>query len=119
MIWELECTLFRIPIFKCNWVDNKSDIKVDEFGFALVDFTKMAHKLYPFILASQAKQVLYVQDQLDPRWSIVLSTPLKDFFNRKDLDGFMDNSIEHHPFITILPQVESFDAMDDFDVICI
>ncbi|RVW24082.1 hypothetical protein CK203_091324 [Vitis vinifera] len=109
-----------IPVFKCNWVDNKSGIKVDEFGLTLVDFTKMAHKSDPFILASQAKQVFYVQDQLDPRWSVVLSTLERDFsFSAKDSDDFMDNSIEHHPLITTLAQVESFDTMDDSDVICI
>ncbi|KAL6327729.1 hypothetical protein AAG906_024698 [Vitis piasezkii] len=119
-IWDLDYTMFRIPVFKCNWVDNKSGIKVDEFGLTLVDFTKMAHKSDPFILASQAKQVFYVQDQLDPRWSVVLSTPERDFsFSAKDSDDFMDNSIEHHPLITTLAQVESFDTMDDSDVICI
>ncbi|RVW72143.1 hypothetical protein CK203_057974 [Vitis vinifera] len=119
-IWDIDYTMFRIPVFKCNWVDNKSDIKVDEFGLTLVDFTKMAHKSDPFILASQAKQVFYVQDQLDPRWSVVLSTPERDFsFSAKDSDDFMDNSIEHHPLITTLAQVESFDTMDDSDVICI
>ncbi|RVX22951.1 hypothetical protein CK203_008266 [Vitis vinifera] len=119
-IWDLDYTMFRIPVFKCNWVDNKSSIKVDEFGLTLVDFTKMAHKSDPFILASQAKQVFYVQDQLDPRWSVVLSTPERDFsFSAKDSDDFMDNSIEHHPLITTLAQVESFDTMDDSDVICI
>ncbi|RVW16664.1 hypothetical protein CK203_080919 [Vitis vinifera] len=99
----------RKKVFKCNWVDNKSGVKVDEFGLTLVDFTKMAHKSDPFILASQAKQVFYVQDQLDPRWSVVLSTPERDFsFSAKDSDDFMDNSIEHHPLITTLAQVESF-----------
>ena len=58
-------------------------------------------------------------NQLDPRWSIVLSTPQNDFFNREDQDDFMNNSIENHPIVTTLAQVESFDAMDDFDVICI
>ena len=108
-IWELDYIMFRIPVFKCNWVDNKSGIKVDEFGFTLVDFTKMTRKSDPFILASQAKQVFYVQDQLDLRWSIVLSTPQNDFFNREDLDDFMNNSIKHHPVVTTLAQVESFD----------
>eukprot|EP00261_Vitis_vinifera_P019765 XP_010650360.2 PREDICTED: uncharacterized protein LOC104879379 [Vitis vinifera] len=51
-IWDIDYTMFRIPVFKCNWVDNKSGIKVDEFGLTLVDFTKMAHKSDPFILAS-------------------------------------------------------------------
>ncbi|RVW40155.1 hypothetical protein CK203_086193 [Vitis vinifera] len=51
-------------------VDNKNGIKVDDLGFTLVDFSKMAHKSDPFILASQAKQVsMYkmnlIQDGMD------------------------------------------------------
>ena len=37
--------MFRIPVFKCDWVDNKNDIKVDDLVFTLVDFNKIAHKL--------------------------------------------------------------------------
>ena len=118
-IWELDYIMFRIPIFKCNWVDNKSGIKVDEFEFTLVDFTKMAHKSDPFILTSHAKQVFYVQDQLDQRWSIILSTPQKYFFNIEDSNDFMNYCIEHHPLITTLAQVESFDVVDDSNTICI
>ncbi|RVW84608.1 hypothetical protein CK203_048116 [Vitis vinifera] len=86
-IWDLDYTMFRISIFKCDWVDNKNGIKVDDLGFTLVDFNKIAHKSDPFILTSQAKQVFYVQDQLDPRWSVVLSTPQKDFL---DMEGGED-----------------------------
>ncbi|RVW14936.1 hypothetical protein CK203_106764 [Vitis vinifera] len=72
------------PTLQCDWVDNKNGIKVDELGFTLVDFSKICHKSDPFILASQAKQVFYVEDQLDPKWSIVLSIPPKYFKNMKD-----------------------------------
>ena len=61
-IWDLDYTKFRIPVFKCYWVDNNNGIKVDELGFTLVDLTKVAYKSDSFILASQAKQVFYVQD---------------------------------------------------------
>ena len=61
-IWDIDYTMFRILVFKCDWVDNKNHVKVDDLGFILVDFNKRAHKLDPFILASQAKQVFYVQD---------------------------------------------------------
>ena len=43
-IWDLDYTMFRIPVFKCDWVDNKNDIKVYDLGFTLVDFNKIAHK---------------------------------------------------------------------------
>ena len=59
-MWDLDYTMFRIPISKCDWVDNKKNIKVNELGFTLVDFTKMAHKSNIFILVSQDKQVFYV-----------------------------------------------------------
>ncbi|RVW14951.1 hypothetical protein CK203_106748 [Vitis vinifera] len=94
-------------------VDNKNGIKVDKLRFTLVDFSKIGHKLDPFILASQAKQIFYVEDQLDPKWSIVLSIPLKDFKNIEGLDDFTDNCMEHHPFISSMPEFESFDAMDE------
>ncbi|KAL6340633.1 hypothetical protein AAG906_010541 [Vitis piasezkii] len=48
----------------------------------------------------------------------VLSTPQQDFLERDTSDDLIDNSIEHHLVISSSPQVESFDAMDDFDVIC-
>ena len=59
-IWDLDYTMFRIPVFKCDWVDSKNNIKVKELRFTLVDFTKMAHKYDIFILVSQDKQVFYV-----------------------------------------------------------
>ncbi|RVW14944.1 hypothetical protein CK203_109760 [Vitis vinifera] len=105
--------MFTILIFKCDWIDNKNGIKVDELGFTLVDFSKIGHKLDPFILASQAKQIFYVEDQLDPKWSIVLSIPPKDFKNIEGLDDFTDNCMVHHPFISSMPEFESFDAMDE------
>ena len=53
-IWDLDYNMFRICCFKCDCVDNKSVVKVDELGFTLVDLQKIGHKSDPFILASQA-----------------------------------------------------------------
>ena len=116
-IWDLDYTKFRIPVFKCDWVDNNNGIKVDELGFTLVDLTKVAYKSYSFILASQAKQVFYVQDQLEPRWSIVLSQ--KDFLHKEGVDDLIEVPAEHHPSISTIPKIYSFDDMDDSQAICI
>ena len=70
-IWDLDYHMFRIPLFKCDWVQNNGDVKIDEFGIALVDLNRLGHKSYPFILASKATQVFYVTEQLDKRWSVV------------------------------------------------
>ena len=115
-IWDLDYTKFRITVFKCDWVDNNNDIKVDELGFTLVDLTKVAYKSDSFILASQAKKVFYVQDQLEPRWSIILSQ--KDFLHKEDVDDLIEVPAEHHPSISAIPKIYSFDDMDDSQAIC-
>ena len=53
-IWDLDYNMFNICVFKFDWVDNKSGVKVDELGFTLADLQKIGHKSYPFILSSQA-----------------------------------------------------------------
>ncbi|RVW34736.1 hypothetical protein CK203_110700 [Vitis vinifera] len=47
-----------------------------------------------------------------------LSTPQKDFLDMEGGEDFVDNSIEHHPFIGALPQIEAFDVMEDSDATC-
>ena len=74
-IWDLDYNIFNILVFKCDWVDSRNRVKVDEFGFTLVDLSKIGHKLDHFVLETQVQQVFYVKDQVDPRWSIVLSRP--------------------------------------------
>lgn len=56
-IWQLDYNMFKIPVFKCDWVDNTKGIRVDELGFTLVELGGIGHRDDPFILASQAKQV--------------------------------------------------------------
>ena len=115
-IWDLDYTKFRIPFFKCDCVDNNNGIKVDELGFTLVNLTKVAYKSDSFILASQANQVFYVQDQLEPRWLIVLSR--KNFLHKEGVDDLIEVPAEHHPSISAIPKIYSFDDMDDSQSIC-
>ncbi|RVW72902.1 hypothetical protein CK203_056355 [Vitis vinifera] len=55
-IWDLDYNMFNICVFKCDWVDSKNGVKVDELGFTLVDLSKIGHKSDPFILATQANK---------------------------------------------------------------
>ena len=59
-IWGLDYTIFRVPIFQCNWVGNNHGMKVDELGFILIDLNRVGHNEDTFILASQAKQFFYI-----------------------------------------------------------
>ena len=44
----------------------------DKMGFTLVDLQRIGYKDEPFIMAAQARQVFYVEDPTDSRWSVVL-----------------------------------------------
>ncbi|WOH04535.1 hypothetical protein DCAR_0623944 [Daucus carota subsp. sativus] len=73
-IWELDYKEFKVALFRCKWFDIRRGVKVDESGFTLVDFSRFGHEDDPFIFATQVKQVFYIQDPADSRWSIVLQS---------------------------------------------
>ncbi|XP_073140165.1 uncharacterized protein [Henckelia pumila] len=79
-IWVVDYHKFQIPMFKCNWVENSNGIKVDDLGFTLVNLHRIGFKSDSFILASQEKQVFYIEDPEDPLWSVVLATPSREYF---------------------------------------
>ncbi|KAL4030872.1 hypothetical protein IC575_009126 [Cucumis melo] len=89
-IWELNYNSFKVAIFKCDWVENSGGIKTDELGFVLVDLSRVRHKNDSFIFATQAKQVFFVEDPSDSRWSIVLTPPQRDFADQYNDDKLGD-----------------------------
>lgn len=111
-IWMLDYFAFKIPIFKCDWVENKNSIRIDELEFTLVELGKVGHKFDSFTLASQAKQVFYVPDQLDTKWSIALSAPQSEYYDEGNGYALFDCG-ENDTQISLLPNVESFDVVDE------
>ncbi|KAL5576600.1 hypothetical protein UlMin_018299 [Ulmus minor] len=107
-IWELNYTQFKIPVFRCKWVDNKGGVKVDENGFTLVDLNKEGDPNDQFVFASQAKQVFYVNDPNGGRWSVVLTTKPK-LYDRGDV---CDNIEETPSFSRGLPESDDIDNED-------
>jgi len=83
-IWVIDYTSFRVPIFKCKWVDGNTGVKTDDLGFTLVDLEKEGYNEEPFIMASQAKQVFYVTDPVNKRWSVVLQGKTKQYTDYND-----------------------------------
>ncbi|XP_050277672.1 uncharacterized protein LOC126719127 [Quercus robur] len=93
-------------LFKCKWVDdqNRRGYKTDEFGFPMVNFNhsvhggeEMVHE--PYVLASQATQVFYVEDKRQKDWYVVVKTKARDVFdagigphcNEDDTNEFLEN----------------------------
>ncbi|KAA0067958.1 transposase [Cucumis melo var. makuwa] len=102
------------PSPDCDWVDNRSGVKVDELGFTIVDLKRIGHKSDSFILATQAKQVFYVQDSSNPEWSVVLTSPQRtieeDFF-----EGEIGDMLQECGYGTIqrMPNVDTPNETDN------
>ncbi|KAL6544843.1 hypothetical protein OROMI_023705 [Orobanche minor] len=71
-IWEVDYVTFRVPVFDCSWVDIPGGVQVENNGFIRVDLNRVGFKDDSFVMATQAKQVFYVSDQVDKKWSIVI-----------------------------------------------
>ena len=69
-------------------------VRTDDFGFNLIDLKKLTYKNKSFIMVEQAKQIFYVQDPCDERWSMVL--PRKTIaLNIEDDDSTHDSCLTY------------------------
>lgn len=110
-IWVLDYRFRQIPLFKCDWVNHRAGgVKRDTtLGYTLVDLNNLGHKVDPFILASQARQVFYVKDQLDKKLSIVFKTPPKNYRDTYDEVDEEFSTVIHPHNDNILPRVDRRD----------
>jgi len=91
-IWELNYFNFIVCIFKCKWVDSNIGVWTDDVGFTLVDLKKIAYQNDLFIMTEQAKQIFYIQDPSDERWSMVLHGKTIGV-NIEDDDSYIDTYV--------------------------
>ncbi|CAL2253369.1 unnamed protein product [Prunus armeniaca] len=110
-IWDLDYQKFRIPVLRCDWIDNTSGLVVDELGFAFVDLSEIGHRNNQFVMASQVKQVFYVDDPMHRGWLIVLSMPNREYNDVIGDDVLGDTRIECEPFTRGIPNVDTFDDL--------
>ncbi|XP_052728168.1 uncharacterized protein LOC128195186 [Vigna angularis] len=110
-IWMIDYTSFRVPVFKCKWVDSNNGVKTDDLGFTLVDLHKAKYTDEPFIMASQAKQVFYVNDPSNKRWSIVLQG--RTTHGSHPNDGSTLDIYETPSFSTNIPTLDVDTEVDD------
>lgn len=110
--WELDYDKFRILIFKC---DSVRGVKVADLGFTLVNLNRKCHLNDTFVLGKYVEQIFYVEDPANPRWSVVLRIPARDYNDSVRDDNLGDTIIAHHPIATTMPSIESFDNLTDAD----
>jgi len=87
---------------------------VDDLGFTLVDLTKIAWKEYPFIMAYQAKQVVYVKDPSNESLSVVIHGRTEHDVNPQD-DSRV-HSIEKSSFSRQIPPFNDENDVDEVHV---
>ena len=91
---------FRVMLFKCHWVnvEKGKGMKKDSLGFTLVNLSKLIHTGVnindePFIFASQAQQVFYIQDALQLDWHVVIRIKPRDLYEMGDEMLFESNCL--------------------------
>lgn len=95
----------KIALFKCDWVDSKW-VKTDQFGITTVNFKHLfntGEKITdePFILASQATQVYYVQDPIETDWFAIRSKPWHSY----DMQDPEIENLENDEIAVPLPEL--------------
>lgn len=82
---------FRVVLFKCKWADTRDarGYRKDEFGHTLVNFSRTIHsgngeEDEPYVLASQARLVYFVEDPLDEGWNVVVHVQPRDLYDMGD-----------------------------------
>ena len=106
-------------LFKCKWVDNQNrrGYKTDEFGFPMVNFTHSIHGGEeivdePYVLASQATQVFYVEDKRHKDWCVVVKTKARDVFDA-GIGPYCDEDDTYEFYENISYSVTSNDAVGE------
>ncbi|KAG6493709.1 hypothetical protein ZIOFF_048703 [Zingiber officinale] len=76
----------KFVMFNCDWVDNQRGKMEDDFKFTLVNFDHLMYRDNqmsdkPFIFASQAEQVFYSNDLVEPKWHVILKMSRRDNYD--------------------------------------
>jgi len=87
-IVELLYGTHKVVLFKCEWWDvhTSRGVKEDKYGFIMINTTRRLSTDEPYVLASQAEQVYYVNDTQDPKWCVVVKTKPRDYFDTPPTD---------------------------------
>jgi hypothetical protein len=109
-IWELDFHGFKIPLFRCNWVDVIKGVVQDKYMFISIDLNRQGYKLEPFVLAKHVAQVFYVPDTTNKRLKVVIPgkrriVGVENAVDEEELDQFDETP----PIVTsmIKPRIPS------------
>ncbi|BBN67261.1 hypothetical protein Prudu_25S001300 [Prunus dulcis] len=76
-----------------------------------LDLSKIGHRNDQFVLASQVKQIFFIDDPMHRGWSVVLSMPNREYNDVIGDEVLGDVIIECEPFTRGMPNVDTFDEL--------
>ncbi|XP_060171665.1 uncharacterized protein LOC132602887 [Lycium barbarum] len=95
---------FRVVLFKCKWADPTRDrgYKKDRWNFNCVSFDRLIHsgereEHEPYIEASQAQMVFYVDDVVNKGWSVAVHMKPRDLYEMGE-EVVEDEVYENEPY---------------------
>jgi len=106
-----------VHLFKCQWSNTRNSryIRKDAFGFTSITFSHLIHMGEreddePYIQASQAQLVYYVEDKKYEGWCTPVHLKPRDLF---DMGG--DATTTAYESESLQPQLASFCSDDNFE----
>jgi hypothetical protein len=63
----------QIPIFNCEWLKHPQDVKMDDYGFTIINLRNVGHKDEHWVLTATVAQVFYILAIKDEKKHIVVS----------------------------------------------
>nr|XP_025695093.1 uncharacterized protein LOC112796725 [Arachis hypogaea] len=83
---------FQVTLFKCKWADTTREwgCRKDSWGFTSVNFSRVIHsgdreEDDPYIEASQARMVYFVNDEVNKDWSVVVHLKPRDSYDMGEM----------------------------------
>lgn len=108
----------NIVTFKCHWFDNVKGIKVDHNKVVTVDVKSKLRSNEHFVLASQATQVYYASNVVNPKssWYTVVKTKTRAFVDtsRVEDDDALQEKMSCPTHIEI--EDDEVDTLIDFQI---
>ncbi|KAJ1424640.1 hypothetical protein SESBI_11596 [Sesbania bispinosa] len=99
--------LFKVVLFKCKWADTTRErgFRKDAWQFTSVNFSRCIHtgereEHDPYIEASQAQLVYYVDDEVNKGWSVVVHMKPRDLYDMGQV--IEDDICENMPLTRVL-----------------
>ncbi|XP_072071955.1 uncharacterized protein [Arachis hypogaea] len=104
---------FTVVLFRCTWANTTSGrgIKQDSLGHTVVNFSHPIHTGdreddEPYILASEARFVYYVDDEADKEWCVVVHVNPRDLFDMGEDIGQCQFELSPQPILAGLSEFD-------------